>query len=318
MDFKPLIPPSPTRPRGINFGSATALFNVRSPHSFHISPQSNYSKALHGNFSLSTLLLIGAAIQTVLVLLPIPKTYVLSPAITLLVLRLTHTMLITYNIIPNPYLKNAVPKKSTAQVMDRSGNFAGPGKEKVAVLLLGAKSNHPLGIFAPDFSYVGSLLQKMTAELENDPNQDTGFLGQTSLHRTDDNGAIEFILVSYWRSIGDVHKYAHGPAHRDAWKWWESTLKHHDYIGFMHEVYEADKGMWEGVYINFQPTLLGKTTCLKRDGKLVGGEVKEEWVSPLLDANKGALRSSARRRGLVDDKKLVGNMFKENPYVAEF
>jgi len=40
------------------------------------------------------------------------------------------------------------------------------------------------------------------------------------------NGAIEFILISYWRSIEDVHKYAHGPAHREAWKWWESTLKH--------------------------------------------------------------------------------------------
>ncbi len=254
---------------------------------------------LHSNFSLSTLLLIGAAFQTLLILLPIPKTYALSPAITLLVLRLTHTMLVTYRIIPNPYLKNAIPRKSSAQVLDRNGNFTGPGKEKVAILLLGAKSNHPLGIFAPDFKYVSSLLQRMTNELENDPTQDSGFLGQTSLERTDANGAREFILVSYWRSIEDVHKYAHGPAHREAWKWWESTLKHHDYIGFMHEVYEADKGMWEGVYINFQPTLLGNTTYLKKDGKLVGGEVKEEWVSPLLDANRGALRSSARRRGLV-------------------
>jgi heme-degrading monooxygenase HmoA len=227
-------------------------------------------------------------------------------------------MLITYNIIPNPYLKGRIPKKSTAQVMDRNGNFAGPGKEKVAILLLGAKSNHPLGIFAPDFSYMGGLLRKMTKELENDPTQDSGFLGQTSVQRTDANGAIEFILISYWRTIEDVHKYAHGPTHREAWKWWESTLKHHDYIGFMHEVYEADKGMWEGVYINFQPTLLGRTTYLKKDGELVGGEVKEKWISPLLDANSGALRSSARRRGLLDDKKLVGDMFKENAYVAEF
>jgi hypothetical protein len=55
---------------------------------------------------------------------------------------------------------------------------------------------------------------------------------------------------------------------------------------------------------------------LKKDGKLVGGEVKAEWISLLLDANRGPLRSSARRRGLVDDKKLVGDMFEKDPYQA--
>lgn len=65
----------------------------------------------------------------------------------------------------------------------------------------------------------------------------------------------------------------------------------------MHEVFEAPKGMWEAVYINFQPTLLGATTYLKKDGELQGGEVKEEWVSGLLDANRGTMRTSAGRRG---------------------
>lgn len=59
-----------------------------------------------------------------------------------------------------------LPKKSTAQIMDRNGDFAGPGQEKVAVLLLGAKSNHPLGIFAPDFSLVNKYIEGMTHELE--------------------------------------------------------------------------------------------------------------------------------------------------------
>lgn len=86
----------------------------------------------------------------------------------------------------------------------------------------------------------------------------------------------------------------------------------------MHEVYEADRGMWEGVYINFQPTLLGSTTYLKKDGKLVGGEVGEQWISPLMDANKGPLRTSMARRGLNDDKDRIGDMFKVNNYVAEY
>lgn len=79
----------------------------------------------------------------------------------------------------------------------------------------------------------------------------------------------------------------------------------------MHEVYEADAGMWEGVYVNFQPTLLGNTTFLKRGGTMVGGEVKEEWVRPLLDANKGVLRTSRGRRGLLDRKGDVERVYGE-------
>ena len=105
------------------------------------------------------------------------------------------------------------------------------------------------------------------------------------------------MFISYWRSLADVQAYAHGPKHREAWRWWEKTIKQHDAIGIMHEVYEADKGHWESVYMNFQPTGLGATTYLKRDGKMQGGSVADEWVSPLLDANRGGLRTSAGRRG---------------------
>ena len=55
--------------------------------------------------------------------------------------------------------------------------------------------------------------------------------------------------------------------------------------------------MWEGIYINFQPTLLGSTTYLRKGGKLEGGEVKQEWVNGLMDANRGTLRTSNGRRG---------------------
>lgn len=84
----------------------------------------------------------------------------------------------------------------------------------------------------------------------------------------------------------------------------------------MHEVFEADQGMWEGVYINFQPTLLGNTTYLKKDGKLVGGEVSEEWITPLMDAGRGKLRTSMGRRGLGDKKEIVDSMFKDDAYAT--
>lgn len=50
----------------------------------------------------------------------------------------------------------------------------GAGKQKIAVLILGAKSNHPLGFFAPDFSKVGDYLKKMSDFLEDDKTQESG------------------------------------------------------------------------------------------------------------------------------------------------
>ncbi|KAK0118686.1 hypothetical protein ONS95_007569 [Cadophora gregata] len=288
MDYRHMLPSTPTRPAGPNFSSTKLKLNM-----------------LHNNLSLPTILLIGACIQTALFLLPIPKLYSVGPAIGLLLFRIIDTTLITYNLIPNPYLKDAIHKKVTAQPHDREGNFSGPGKEKIAVMLLGAKSNHPLGMFEPRFGKVGSFLRRMTEELNGDPTQDSGFLGQSAVMRKDNNGATENITISYWRSIDDVHRFAYGPAHLAAWRWWNDNVKKLNHIGIMHEVYEADAGMWEGVYVNFQPTLLANTTYLKKDGQLVGGEVKEEWVRPLLDASRGNLRTSRGRRGLLDRREDV-------------
>lgn len=80
----------------------------------------------------------------------------------------------------------------------------------------------------------------------------------------------------------------------------------------MHEVYEADRGMYESIYINFQPTLAGATTVLTKDGKMADGTVGEEWVSPLLEA-RGKLRTSNGRRGVVDSE-MVKEMFKNDIY----
>jgi len=62
--------------------------------------------------------------------------------------------------------------------------------------------------------------------------------------------------------------------------------------------FEAEKGHWENVYVNFQPTGLGATTYLRReDGSVALGKIRGEWISPLVQANRGKLRSSAGRLG---------------------
>ncbi|KIN00685.1 hypothetical protein OIDMADRAFT_124659, partial [Oidiodendron maius Zn] len=267
------------------------------------------------DLSLSTSLLIGALLQCILVL-ALPPVYALTPAFLILVVRTIDTLLITNGIKPNPYLHNVFPKRTTAQVLDKNGNFSGAGQEKIAVLLLGAKTNHPMGVFAPDFPKLGEYNQSMVNELQDPNSQDNGFLGYTTFTKKDERGATETLMISYWRSVEHVHAYAHSPLHEKAWLWWDRSLAGHKHIGIYHEVFESPKGMWEGIYINFQPTLLGATTYLKKDGELEGGEVKHEWVSGLLDANRGRMKTSNGRRGQkgrdTDEDKFGANYYEDN------
>jgi hypothetical protein len=70
-----------------------------------------------------------------------------------------------------------------------------------------------------------------------------------------------------------MHAFAHSPLEHEVWDYWNCTAKSHDFLGFHHEVYEAEAKHWENVYANFQPTGLGATSYLKRaDGKLGVGE----------------------------------------------
>lgn len=281
------------------------------------------------NLSVSSIMLLGAIFQTALFVLPIPKALTLTPALAVLLFRLVSTLGVTYGYLANPYLKNAIIGKTAVQLPDLDGKFGEPGSQKIAVLLLGAKSNHPLGTFAEGFGTTSKYMSQMIKELDFESRNETGckfraysiicsrsdkliVLGQTIFQRKDENGATELLLISYWRSLADVHRYAHGPIHTEAWKWWDSTIKSHNYIGFMHEVYEADRGMYESVYLNFQPTLAGATTILSRNGMMVDGKIGDEWVSPLLEA-RGKLRTSNGRRGVSDSEK-VKDMFKVDIY----
>ena len=115
--------------------------------------------------NLTTTLLIGACMQSCLLFL-LPKFYGMAPAALILTAHLMNTVLITLGYKGNPYLEDVIMKKTSAQVPDQNGNFGEAGGQKIAVLLLGAKSNHPLGAFAPYFGQVNTYVQQMTAQLE--------------------------------------------------------------------------------------------------------------------------------------------------------
>lgn len=252
---------------------------------------------LQYNFSIYTWMLVGASLQALAVFLFSRGYYVLLISTVLLLLKLANSLLQVYGITKNPYLEGVIPGRTAALLPDdeTSGELKTASSKKVVVLHLGAKSNHPFGFFAPQFGKVGEWLEKMNNEM--DLGNVKGFLGQTTFHRMDAKGAPEVNLISYWESIEDLWAYAHSGSHREAWQWWERTIKDNGYVGINHEIFEADAQHWENIYVNFQPTMMGATTHLVRGGKTAEGVVEDKWISSLVDARRGPLAKSSGRMG---------------------
>ncbi len=190
MSLNPLLPTHPSRP--------SPQF-ARAPKHFAL------LELIHTNFSLTTSLLAGASLQSLLALLVKNKYYAFLPAILLLTARSLNAILIHFNIKPNPYLEEVLLGKSTAVIPDTKGKLRtlAEGQEKVTVCLLGAKCNHPFGFFAPEFMKTFKWLAEMNASFDT-PDAPNGFLGQTNWQRKDERGAVEFLFLSYWRSIDDL------------------------------------------------------------------------------------------------------------------
>lgn len=239
------------------------------------------------------------------------------PLILVLGARAADTLAITLGWKKNHYIDDALLYRVSPQIPDQDGNFhRESSEEKVVVFMLGAKANHPLGILAPNLKILGEYADKMFSELDK-TRPDNGYYGSSVWTSQDKNGATEFLYLSYWRSTEDIHQFAYSPLHRGAWDWWNKTVEQNDHIGINHEIFEVDRKHWEGVYINFQPTLLGATTYLRKGDKTIGGTVDDQWISPLIDARRGKLRSSAGRLGrdpgqLYDKYHLAPGATREN------
>lgn len=258
----------------------------------------NLAGILKLNFSIYVWMLVGASIQALAVYLFSSGQYVLLISTLALVAMAVKTFMQTYGILPNPYLQDVIPGRTTALLPDENtGEVTEASSRKIAVLHLGAKSNHPLGMFAPQFQKVGEYLTKMNKAL--DRGEVKGFLGQTTFNRVDERGVPEIVLMSYWESTEDLWAFAHNhEAHTTCWRWWDQEIKLNGYVGINHEIFEAEAKHWENIYINFQPTMMGATTYVVKDGKrLEGGKVEDKYISPLIDARRGPLAKSSVRMG---------------------
>ncbi|KAL9110988.1 MAG: hypothetical protein Q9227_004603 [Pyrenula ochraceoflavens] len=256
--------------------------------------------ALKNNFSLTTLLLAGAAIQALLVLI-LPTRYAVLPSLSLVFLRILDTLLMTLGLTRNRYLDPAILLgKTTYQIPTASGHLPShPSAEPITLFMLSTRCNHPLGLFAPAFKEVGDHMFRMTRDLalHLDPTT-SGFLGQTGwINGGDRDGGNELMNISYWRSPAHVHAYANGPLHTEAWKWFNQVILKErgiDYISISHDLFHVERGNWENVYVNAEPTGMGRTAVLRKAGVEGKGE-EDVWVRGVVEARRGALKSSRGR-----------------------
>ncbi|EME78778.1 uncharacterized protein MYCFIDRAFT_65345 [Pseudocercospora fijiensis CIRAD86] len=245
---------------------------------------------LRDQFEIKTWLALGATFQGLAFV--VFGLWSFIPASLYLLYSLADAYLIILGWKSNPYTRDNIQKKFSAQIPDELGNYGNkPANSDIVVFLIGTRCNHPLGILAPGFKELGGYFQSMTEDLETHA-EEFGFLGMTSwLNSSDRTTKSELLEVCYFRSIERLHAFAHSNFHREGWNWWNKTIKEHGHLSIWHETYHVPAKHWESIYVNSHPSGINSTTY-----KITDKETGESrWASPVVDASKGLLKTSAGR-----------------------
>jgi len=288
--FVPLLPPTDQQPRSSFWGPGKTL------------------NLLRDQLSISTWLSLGAFSQAILYFLTGPRIAFL-PAFLVLLYRALEAYAMTTGWKRNTFMDGIIPGKISAQIPDAEGNLGPqPASSDIVVLLIGTRSNSPLGILAPGFKQSGDFFTQMTRDLETHTD-DFGFLGATSwLNASARTTGSEIMNVMYFSSVEKLHAFAHSDYHRGAWDWWNREYKNLPHISIWHEVYHAPKGHWENIFVNTHVTGVASMTHKYFD--VQAGQ--ERWMSPVVDASRGLLKTSAGRmnQSLADEHDKYG----KDPY----
>ncbi|KAK5661870.1 hypothetical protein OQA88_9978 [Cercophora sp. LCS_1] len=232
---------------------------------------------LRSNFPLLTWLALGSLVQG-LVSLFLPSQYALVPVVCYLSQRILRTAFMYFGLIRGEHMAEVLPGRFTAQIPGRDGSPPQqPGDQEITIIILATRSNHPLGVFAPGYAGVYREMGKMIADLHTGKEK-YGFLGNTAWQAIAEQSENNQIMtLMYFRSVDDLHNYAHGPLHRKAWEWWNSITKDHPHLSIMHEVYHAPKGHWENIFVNNHLTGIANTVARV--------DIDGQKMRPLFDAS---------------------------------
>ncbi|KAK0725570.1 hypothetical protein B0H67DRAFT_570882 [Lasiosphaeris hirsuta] len=269
--FQPFAPASATRRTHARSGAITRYTILRD------------------NFTIGTWIALGSLLQG-LIFVVLPARYALLPVVALLSHRILRTLLMQFGLIHNAQMDGVYPGKFTAQIPGRNGEppHRSSGQD-ITIMILAARSNHPLGMLGPGYRDVADHFNGMLNHLWKG-GENYGFLGSSSwLSANERHAGNQIMVVTYFRSQEELHAFAHGPLHSKAWNWWNSIAKTHPYLSIMHEVYTMPKGHWENIFVNNHLTGIAATNARV--------EIDGEHLRPLFDATRGSLRSQLGRLG---------------------
>ena len=257
--------------------------------------------------TITTWLALGAVVQSLAFLLV--GRIALLPAIAWIIYTTTDTSAIAAGWKTNPMMDGVIMEKFSTAFPDSAGNYGDkPADTSIAVLHIGFRNNHPLGIFAPGVKQIGEFFAQMVDDLEGH-DEEFGLLGMTSWTNTADRKTQnELMNVGYFKTVEGLHAFAHSDHHMKGWKWWNANYKQWPHMSIWHEVYHVPKGNWESIYVNSHITGLPSTRVKTDDGL---------WRSPIVSASRGLLKTSAGRmsRSNGTDHDNIGGGWVD-PYVG--
>lgn len=98
------------------------------------------------------------------------------------------------------------------------------------------------------------------------------------------SGAETLLMKYYFRSVRQLHHFAHEEMHEETWRWFHALGARH--IGIFHETYEVPSCSYENIYVHCRPVLLGGASVKCND---------EKWYSTLVDADCDKLKGQFQR-----------------------
>ncbi|KAF1963032.1 hypothetical protein CC80DRAFT_487452 [Byssothecium circinans] len=223
----------------------------------------------------------------------LPPRVAAAPPVVILVSRVISFLLTCQGILHNPASKDVHYGRWSTHLPQPDGTRPqSPSDREVVVFILGFRSSHPGGRFAPGFLDIGKAFVEMWDDAKAH-NEEYGYLGKTATMyplETDCNNSM--VYISYWKSLDHLYRFANGAVHQKGFKLFTKLQKTHPHLGLMHELYVAPKGHWETIYVNYKPFALGQSKHV-----VESSDGKKETVGPLVPAEGPTWKSSRSRLG---------------------
>jgi hypothetical protein len=220
--------------------------------------------ALRDQLSISTWLVLGASVQSLLFAI-IPPHYAALPAVSYLLYSVTRTTLQVLRWAPS----SSSPPPITGGYYSAMPPASLSEPQPIVVFVLGFQSSHPLGRLGPGLKDLGQYFMGIIKEAE-DNKTTSGYLGTSGPMLTmDGTTSNALVTITYWRSLEELAAFSKQGVHAKTMRWFNENRARYPHIGklllyekrrrrligtgIMHETYNCPAGQHENIYNNFRP-----------------------------------------------------------------